>query len=721
MLMAVLLVLGVLVLLGGVWAYARCYPRHSVNPTDYPWLERARTQTPEQMADGLLARMSLREKLAQLSGDAGKPVLLRLGINVFLYRQFPNIYAGHNRRLAIPPISFTDGPRGIVIGQATAFPIAMARGASWDVSLERRVGDALGREARAVGANYFGGVCVNLLRHPGWGRAQETWGEDSCHVGEMAAACIEAVQQHNVMACVKHFAVNSIENSRFYVDVQVDGRSLHEVFLPQFRRCVDAGAASIMSAYNRVNGDFCAHQRWLLEDILRGQWGFDGFVSSDWVWGVFDAAKGVDAGMDIEMPRAKAYGRPLRRAIARGEVSLARIDESVRRILTTKLRFAARPDPERYAPAVLACDTHVALAQEAAEKSMVLLENRNACLPLTGVQRLAVIGDLATQPNTGDHGSSRTSPPAVVTLLDGLRAQWGEAAVLYHDGRDAAAAAALAAGCDAVVIVAGCYPEDEGENLVSNHQPGKEQKVHKGGDRDSLALPPVQAALIRAVGAANARSTVVLVGGSAITTCDWRAAVSAIVMAWYPGMRGGPALARLLSGSVDFSGRLPFSWPAAANRLPAFEPFAATATYGYHHGYTWFDDSAQQPAYPFGFGLSYTRFGCDNLAVTVGASALAVRVRVHNRGERDGCTVLQCYVGSACAPVPVHRKRLRAFASVALAAGEAREITLSVPLDSLRRWDSGQQGWVLDRGDYRLWAGLCADEAQCLQQTLQLA
>ncbi len=713
MLNAFLLALGFICLIVLVWVYARVYPRRSIDPADYPWLEKAVSQAPEQMADGVLSRMSLREKLSQLSGDGGALVLLRLGINVFLYKQFPNMYSGYNRRLKVPAFSFTDGPRGIVIGQATAFPVAMARGASWDVSLEQRVGDALGFEARAVGANYFGGVCVNLLRHPGWGRAQETWGEDSFHVGEMAASCVQAVQRHNVMACVKHFAVNSIENNRFYVDVHVDERSLHEVFLPQFKRCVDAGAASIMSAYNKANGDYCAHQRWLLEDILRKQWGFKGFVSSDWVWGVFDAEKGIHAGMDVEMPRAKAYGRPLRQAIRQGRVSQARIDENVHRILQTKLAFISRPDVEEYSPEVLACEEHLQLAQEAAEKSMVLLENRNACLPFAGVKTLAVIGDLALQENTGDHGSSRTSPPFVMTVLDGLCEQWDENHIVFHDGRNALEAAAVASRCDAVVIVAGCYPQDEGENLVSNHQPGKEQKVRKGGDRELLALPADQVAMIRAVGTAQPRSTVVLIGGSAITTCDWRDTVNAIVMAWCPGMLGGRALARLLAGEINFSGRLPFAWPAANNRLPDFEPFAATASYGYYHGYTWFDETQQQPAYAFGFGLSYTQFECDDLQLGVDGQAIRVRLSVRNKGKRSGRAVVQCYVGSRCSPVEVHRKRLRAFTLVELTAGESREVVIDVPFERLQRWCTDARQWVLDAGDYAVWAGLSSDERDC--------
>jgi beta-glucosidase len=631
------------------------------------------------------------------------------------------MYAGYNRRLQIPPLSFTDGPRGIVMGQATAFPVAMARGASWDIHLEQRVADAIACEARAAGANYFAGICVNLLRHPGWGRAQETWGEDSFHVGEMAAACVQAVQRHNVMACVKHFAVNSIENNRFYVDVRIDERALHEVFLPQFKRCVDAGAASLMSAYNQVNGNYCAHQRWLLDDILRRQWGFTGFVSSDWLWGVFDAAQGVNAGLDVEMPYAKVYGRELRRALRHGQVSMERIDRSVHRILETRLAFASRPDPELYPANVLACDEHILLAQEAAEQSMVLLENHQHCLPLSGVKTLAVIGDLAMQANTGDHGSSRTSPPFVITLLDGLCEQWDENHIIYHDGMDVLEAAAVAASCDAAVIVAGNYPHDEGENLVSNHAPGQQQRIHKGGDRESLALPAEQVAMIRAVGTAQPRSTVVLVGGSAIITCDWRESVNAIVMAWYPGMMGGRALARLLAGEINFSGHLPFAWPAAANQLPEFKPFAVTADYGYHHGYTWFDETQQMPAYAFGMGLSYTAFACSDLRVAVAGDALQVTLTVHNQGARAGRAVVQCYVGSRCSPVPVHHKRLRSFMPVDVAAGCSQSVVLIVPLERLRRWDTDAQGWLLDAGAYAVWAGLSSDERECQNATVTVS
>jgi beta-glucosidase len=246
-----------------------------------------------QITEEYLSRMTLDEKIAQMSGDG------RLSKNIdtmIRYNQEP-LPAGENHRLGIPGIRFSDGPRGVVMYNSTAFPVPMARAASWDIDLEERIGDAIGVEARSQGANFFGGVCINLPRHPAWGRSQETFGEDPYLLGEMGAALIRGVQRH-IMACVKHFACNSIENSRYYVDVKVDERTLREIYLPHFKRCIDEGAASLMGAYNKVNGEFCCHNRHLLIDILKEEWGFEGFVISDFIDGVKDATA-ASSGLDI--------------------------------------------------------------------------------------------------------------------------------------------------------------------------------------------------------------------------------------------------------------------------------------------------------------------------------------------------------------------------------------------------------------------------------------
>ena len=302
----------------------------------------------------------------------------------------------------------------------------MARGATWDTDLEERIGDAIGRELRAVGASLYGGVCVNVLRHPAWGRAQETYGEDPLHVGELGAALTRGVQRH-AMACVKHLACNSMENARFVVDVTVDDVSLHEVFLPHFRRVVDEGVAAVMSAYNSVNGRWCGENRALLTDVLRGEWGFAGMVISDWIFGLRDAAASVAAGLDVEMPYRMMRATNLPAALERGEASWDDVEHAVTHVVATLLRFhdvLATPGP---GVDVLACAEHRALAREAAAKSVVLLRNEPVAgtplLPLdpSTVRRMAVVGRLAAVRNLGDGGSSDVWAPTVVTALDGFQ------------------------------------------------------------------------------------------------------------------------------------------------------------------------------------------------------------------------------------------------------------------------------------------------------------
>lgn len=318
------------------------------------------------------------------------------------------VVSGRNKRLNIPPFVLSDGPRGAVVGKGnTSFPVAMARGASWDVNLERRVGDVIARELRANKTNYLAAPCINLLRHPAWGRAQETYGEDPWLLGEMGLALVlvEGVQQHNVMACAKHFAANSIENSRFYLDVNMDERTLREVYLPHFKKVVQKGnIASLMSSYNKFRGDYCGHSHYLLTGILRDEWGFEGFISSDWIWGLRNGVKGINAGMDVEMPARRYYSkRDIRPALDRGEITMEQIDEMVLRVLRTKLLFAFREDIMDYDAGLKAGDMHTDFAREVAGKSMVLLKNEQV-LPfdIRQTANIAVIGRLADVENTGD-------------------------------------------------------------------------------------------------------------------------------------------------------------------------------------------------------------------------------------------------------------------------------------------------------------------------------
>lgn len=664
--------------------------------------------------EALLSRMSLREKVAQMSGDGGLLVLLKLGIYVLGLKRFPNMYSGYNARLGIPPLSFTDGPRGIVIGHASCFPAAMTRGASFDPALEQRIGIAIGREARASGANYFAGLCVNLLRHPAWGRAQETYGEDSFHLGTMGKGLMRGVQSQHVMVCAKHFAVNSIENSRFYLDVNIDDQALHEVYLPHFRMLVDAGVDSLMSAYNQLNGEYCGHHHKLLHSILRDQWGFSGFVSSDWLWGIYDTVKPANAGMDVEMPYAQHYGRKLIKAVQNGAVPIENINTSVRRILTAKLRWLSRPSGDKPDRSVIACDAHRQLAQTSAEQSMVLLQN-NGVLPwqtssLTG-KTIAVLGELAVIPCLGDNGSSRVSPPQVTTFLDGLREHAGaDIRVVYSNGSNHTQAANLARHADAVLLVTGYRADDEGENLTSNRKPVENPTVSRGGDRASLHLAAVQEQLITTVCSANANTVVALVAGSAVMMNGWQQQPAAIVFTGYPGMAGGTALAKLLFGTVNPSGKLPFTIPASDEQLPAFDRWSATARYDHFHGYTLCDHLRQEPAFAFGFGLSYTQFAISTPTLDqshyLRDDTIRINVTVSNTGTHAGAEVIQCYIGQcnpAMQPAPV--KRLCCFAKVWLAPGEQQTVVLQIPVQQLARYDVANQQWLVESGEYRAWVG----------------
>lgn len=682
-------------------------------------------------AAALVARMTVEEKLDCLDGDTDFwPGLIDSIAGGYWVHPWP---AAAVPRLGIPGIQFSDGPRGVVIGNATAFPVSMARGASFDPSLEERIGEAIGRELRASGATYYGGVCVNLLRHPAWGRAQETYGEDPWHVGTLGAALATGVQRH-ALACVKHFACNSIENARFKVDVTADERALHEVYLPHFRQLVAAGVASVMSAYNSVNGTWCGQNPSLLTDILRDEWGFEGFVISDFQFGLRDAVDSVTAGLDIEMPYRQLRQRALPAALADGRLSMDAVDTCVTRIVATLLRFAhvfaAAPSPS-----VIACAEHRALAREAAQKSIVLLRNEGDVLPLDAgrIQRLAVIGPLAAVPNLGDGGSSNVHPPHVVTPLEGLRAALPDAEVLHDDGTDLAQARALAAEADAVVLVVGYTHRDEGEFIDPSalgelshlfpplDDPALSAQLSEalgkaaagagfspGGDRARLSLPEAQEVLIETIVAANPRSVVALMSGSAVLVERWAAKAAALLLLWYPGMEGGHALADILLGKVAPSGRLPFAVPQRAEDLPDFDRDARAATYDLWHGQWKLDRDGNTATYPFGYGLSYAPLALASAVVLTNDGGVRVRVRVDNHGRRDGATVVQVYAGKPNSAYERPPRRLIAFQRVELAAGGSSEIELPISLAPLAVRQGGK--WIHEPGPYELSVGQYAGD-----------
>ncbi len=657
----------------------------------------------DPQAQKIVSAMSLKEKANQMAGDRS---MLGLAPS-FIFKGYCGLPypAGEDRQHGVAPLRFMDGPRGIVAGRSTCFPVSMARGASFDPALEERVGEAIGIEGRSVGANFYGGVCINLLRHPAWGRAQETYGEDPYHLGEMGAALVRGVQKH-MMACAKHFALNSMENMRFEVNVQVDERTLHEIYLPHFKRCVKEGVAAIMSAYNQVNGDYCAENKHLLTDILKNDWGFEGFVITDFIFGVHDAAKAIQAGLDVEMP-AKKIMPPVRivRLVKTGQVSEAQVTDSALRHIRTKLQFADVGDENQYGPHTLAHPEHTSLAREAAEKSMVLLKNESQTLPFNPqkTKHIAVIGQLANTPNTGDHGSSNVNPPYVITPLEGIKLFLGEEHVVsYDDGKDPQQAAELAGQADAAVIVAGTTYKEEGEYVSMIGW-------NVGGDRQSLRLKPEDETLIKTVAAQQKKLVVVLESGAALITEAWRPSVPAILMAWYPGMEGGIALARILFGDVNPSGKLPCVFPKSEADLPFFDASAKEIDYGYYHGYRLMDKKGISPAFPFGFGLSYTRVDYAQLKVETPVlspeDVLKLKIDVANTGVMPGDEVVQVYIGCQSQEANHPVKVLRAFQKIHLAPGENKIVSFEIPAQNLAYYDPEKGQWQVAKSAYQVFAG----------------
>ncbi|PAX06419.1 beta-glucosidase family protein [Sphingomonas lenta] len=674
----------------------------------------ARGSSPTEIqaaVDAVLAEATLEEKVGMMSGRGFFQAFLE---DDRVWGARPYRAGGGIERLGLPPLWFTDGPRGVARGSSTCFPCTMARGATFDPDLEHRIGQAMGVEIRAQGCDLSGAVCVNLLRHPAWGRAQETYGEDSWHLGVMGAALGTGIQAHNVVATVKHFALNSMENARFKVDVRVDERTLHEIYLPHFKHCLDEGVASVMSAYNKVNGEYCGQNRHLLTNVLRGEWGFSGFVHSDWVFGVHQPY-GAAAGLDIENPEPRVFGAKLVAAVESGTVEPQVIDVACQRILSTQFRFAGAEDPlPEYGPELVACEAHVALALEAAEKSAVLLEN-DGTLPFSRarVARLAVLGKLAALENTGDLGSSRVRAPHVITPLQGLERHMGEGAVLTADEDDLDQARAVATQADTVVVVVGYTAKEEGEYIPGDISLGQEGDAAadgragapaepRGGDRIDLTLPADQIALIEAAAASGKPVVVVIVAGSAVLVEGWREQANAILQTFYSGMEGGTALARLLFGERSPSGRLPFTVARRAEDYPFFDRDATEINYGYWHGYAKFEAEGVEPRYPFGHGLSYAGFGYRALTARLSGDRIEATVAVRNEGTVAAEEVVQLYVEYPGGVKPRAAKQLRAFQRVGLLPGETRIVRLSIASDDLRYRDAATRRWVLERGEHRL-------------------
>ncbi len=652
------------------------------------------SKTLDDVTEKLLNEMTLKEKVRMMQGHA-MGVTIKNTLTKGRYYNGEAYPAGGCKRLGIPPVLFTDGPRGIVMGKCTCFPVSMLRGATFDDELEYEVGKVFAKEASALGANLYAGVCINLLRNPMWGRAQETYGEDPFLLGKMGAALTKAMQENGIIACPKHYALNSIEDLRFKVDAKADERTLHEVYLPHFKKCIDAGAMSVMGAYNKVNGTYACENKELLTDILRDKWGFEGFTLSDFFYGIYDAVRSVKAGMDMEMPYFFRYA-VLNYKLKKGELAEDDINLCAGRILRALIKTL--PAYKTQPKSVIMSKEHTALARKVAAKGTVLLKNEGRVLPVADGGKIAVVGRYANKVNVGDHGSSNVYSPYVVTAYEGLRNRFGEENVCVYNGCDPEKAVEAVKNAEYIVVCVGSDWLQEGEFLVNLGNIKKKPKG-SGGDRADLRIPAEDVSLIKALSETGKKLIVNIMGGSAYVIKEWTDMADAVLFSFYSGLEGGNALADVISGDANPGGKLPFTIACSDSDYPPFLHISDNRReidYGYYHGYTLFDKKNIEPHYPFGFGLSYTDFELSDCSVKQEKDKLSVTVSVNNTGSVSGDEVVQVYVSSTNTSEDRPVKLLKGFRRVSVDAGETVTAEIEIPVEDIMFYNPEKGSWSAD-------------------------
>ena len=609
----------------------------------------------------------------------------------------------------------TDGPHGLRkqagdadhVGlndsvPATCFPVAAALACTWDPALLEEVGAALGREARAEDVAVLLGPGLNLKRHPRCGRNFEYFSEDPYLSGMLAAGLVRGIQSEGVAACPKHYAANNQETARMVIDTIIDERTLRELYLRGFEIVVETSdPATLMTSYNQVNGQFASDHEHLLRDVLRGEWGFDGLVMSDW-GGTNDHVAGLRVGMDLEMPGgAGAFDADIAEAVRDGRLAEADVDRSATRLVELALRWQDLRDAT---PATIPdFDSHHALARRAAAAGTVLLTN-DGLLPLPAEGTIAVIGAFAVDPRYQGAGSSKVNPTRVDALLDALTQQTaGRAEIRYAAGYDGvtgdttpalmAEAAAVARSADRVVMVVGLPARLETE----------------AKDRAEWGMPAGMDQVAEVVLAANPRTAVVLVNGGTVDV-PWADRPAALVEAYLGGQAGGAALADVLLGSDEPGGRLAESIPFAVTQLPSDSNFPGhprqveyreTFNVGYR-----FHDTHDVPArFPFGHGLTYTTFAYGAPEVTGSGTDLMVSVDVTNTGARTGSEVVQVYVRDVESSLPRPAKELAGFAKVRLEPGQTARAEVALDRRSFTVWDVAANDWLVEAGEYEILVG----------------
>ena len=691
----------------------------------------------EKRIEKLIKKMTLEEKVGLLHGNS-------------------KFYVAGVERLGIPEWSLSDGPHGVraeinrhdwayagwTNDSASYFPTGTAFAAAWNPELAYRRGEVLGEEARWRKKDVLLGPGVNIIRSPLCGRNFEYMSEDPYMNSVLAVAYIKGLQSRDVACSVKHFAVNNQETNRTTVDVECSERALREIYLPAFKAAVqEGGALTVMAAYNKFRGEFCAENNYLVRKILRNEWGFDGVYVTDW-GAAHSTVPSMEAGLDLEMGTLIDkyedwyYANPLIEAVKSGKVPMSLVDEKVGDVLRVMIKTNVLDPKKRFGPGSMNTKEHQQATYDAAAEAIVLLKNQNNLLPLdfSSIKSLAVIGDNATRKHSNGGLSSEIKAVYEVTPLGALRAKWGDKVDIRfaqgyeklstfvegsNNGQSSGTfssktqesdallkeAVEVARTSDVALLVCGLNHDYDTESL----------------DRLNMDIPYGQVELIQEVVKANPRTIVVMIAGSPLNMAAVDICSPAIVWAWFNGMEGGNALVDVLSGKVNPSGKMPFTTPVSLDQSPAhalgnFPGRDLKVNYEEDIlvGYRWFDTKGLPVVYPFGYGLSYTTFDYSNLNTDKEtydqADTIQATFTLTNTGDREGAEVAQLYVSDPVCSVMRPVKELKGFKKVFLKPGESRRITLDIPVSSLAFYSEAQSQFVVEPGEFILQLGASASD-----------
>ena len=691
----------------------------------------------EKRIEKLIKKMTLEEKVGLLHGNS-------------------KFYVAGVERLGIPEWSLSDGPHGVraeinrhdwayagrTNDSASYFPTGTAFAAAWNPELAYRRGEVLGEEARWRKKDVLLGPGVNIIRSPLCGRNFEYMSEDPYMNSVLAVAYIKGLQSRDVACSVKHFAVNNQETNRTTVDVECSERALREIYLPAFKAAVqEGGALTVMAAYNKFRGEFCAENNYLVRKILRNEWGFDGVYVTDW-GAAHSTIPSMEAGLDLEMGTLIDkyedwyYANPLIEAVKSGKIPMSLVDEKVGDVLRVMIKTNVLDPKKRFGPGSMNTKEHQQATYDAAAEAIVLLKNQNNLLPLdfSSIKSLAVIGDNATRKHSNGGLSSEIKAVYEVTPLEALRAKWGDKVDIRfaqgyeklstfvegsNNGQSSGTFSSKTQESDALLKEAVEVARTSDVALLVcglNHDYDTESF-----DRLNMDIPYGQVELIQEVVKANPRTIVVMIAGSPLNMAAVDICSPAIVWAWFNGMEGGNALVDVLSGKVNPSGKMPFTTPVSLDQSPAhalgnFPGRDLKVNYEEDIlvGYRWFDTKGLPVVYPFGYGLSYTTFGYSNLNTDKKtydqADTIQATFTLTNTGDREGAEVAQLYVSDPVCSVMRPVKELKGFKKVFLKPGESRRITLDIPVSSLAFYSEAQSQFVVEPGEFILQLGASASD-----------